>query len=195
MLGTAPWVDSTLELLKDTPSYTNPKIHNLLLEIFRAMGHSEPVSEDNIAHIGIEVPRGTPDDYDDPYVLIDEGIVEDYDEFERIWMDKYPDEAKWYEITATQHKDVKYIYINNDLVFKFKDLIDKNMVREFEDDCVYPFLLWILAVIKMDSDPDHEITGLKDLFDIEVLAHYRQTAEKAAQVLWEITGLGRIKYN
>ena len=195
MLGTIPWVENTLDFLKGSPSYTNPGIHRLQHEIFREMGHSEPASEGEIRHIGIEVPRGSPEDYCDPEVFIDEGIVNDHDEFEREWMDLFPDESKWYRLATTQHKGIKYIFINNDLIFRFKDQIDRNQVREDDDYYVTPFLIWILAVLKMSNEPDHEATGLKDLFYREVLAHRRLTVEKNLQLLWEITGPGIIIWN
>ena len=47
---------------------------------------------DNRRELWLKAERGTIDDYDDYESLKDEEVVENYEEFEKMWHEEYPDE-------------------------------------------------------------------------------------------------------
>lgn len=194
MFGTAPWVDITLNWIKNNPSVTNPEIHRLKMEIFRAMGHIEPVSEDEIRHIWIEIPRGTIDDYGDLDEYIEEGIVENQEEFVRNWRDLYPDESKWYEIVTIQYLGEKYIFIDNELVFKFKDMMDSINESENDENSI-AFLRWILGTISVPNNPKWQEDEISDRFLVEISSHHWQMTELGTAVIWDLLSPDPVRFN
>ena len=66
--------------------------------------------------------RGTIDDYDDYESLKDEEVVENYEEFEKMWHEEYPDEISWYHLVTIERDDYRAIFLGRELIYQSRIL-------------------------------------------------------------------------
>ena len=86
----------------DAKSYENiDKFFELLKQI-------SPISDNGCRELWFCVEKGTIDKFGDYFELLDCGEVENYQEFENMWNDNYPDEKKWYRVEALYDEKVDY---------------------------------------------------------------------------------------
>ena len=106
---TAPNVDSLLRCfdrnhLNSTPS--TPALLSVTEPVFRLLLPLAPLRKNNEAKaIWLKIPRGTIDDYDSFEEMKEYGEVETYEEYEKRWVEDYPEEYKWYELVAVRSFD------------------------------------------------------------------------------------------
>ena len=70
----------------------------------------------------LKAERGTIDDYDDYESLKDEEVVENYEEFEKMWHEEYPDEISWYHLVTIERDDYRAIFLGRELIYQSRIL-------------------------------------------------------------------------
>ena len=75
----------------------------ILDELFTVFSPLAPLKKNDEAKaIWVTVPRGTIEDFGDYEEYVDDGEVENREEFEELWKSEYPDEDVWYEVVAVE---------------------------------------------------------------------------------------------
>jgi len=195
MFGTAPWIDIILKYLKKWPAVAGSQINHLLMEIYQTMEPIQPVPEDAVRHLWIEVPCGTIEDCGNLDVYIDAGLIDSQEEFEREWLESYSEELKWYEITTTQYMEEKFLFINEELVFQFNDLYETKKEKEAEDEEIIVFLKLILAALKNEIKTVHQVGDETDCYLIEKSDCQKGTKDLNRQIYWDLFGPNAIRMN
>lgn len=63
---------------------------------------------------------GTIEDYER---LKEEEMVENYDEFMKMWQqDEYPDETNWYHLVTVEHDDYRAMFLGRELIYQSRIL-------------------------------------------------------------------------
>lgn len=109
----APEISRYIDYLGNHSHLGNPvtydeKTYRLLDEIFALLSRIEPATKNGARKLWLKADRGTIDDFGDYEELLDYGEVKNYEEFERMWKDYFPDEIEWYELTAIRDEETGY---------------------------------------------------------------------------------------
>lgn len=102
----APNVDALLRYFdRDFINQSAPS--NALSEamdpLFQTLNDLAPVKKnDEVKAIWINVPRGTIEDFGSYEDMLEWGEVENREEYERYWMEEYPEPVKWYELVIAE---------------------------------------------------------------------------------------------
>lgn len=75
---------------------------------------------DELRSIWIEADRGKINDFGKYKEYLDEGEVNNYEEFIELWKDYYPDEKKWYSFSVSSYMGEYYLCIDSKLTFHIK---------------------------------------------------------------------------
>ena len=110
----------------DVKSYEN--IDNF----FELLKQISPISDNGCRELWFCVEKGTIDKFGDYSEFLDCGEVENYQEFEDLWNDNYPNEQKWYRVEALYDEKVNYkvIVVN----YKVVIVVDPNTEKGYENN-------------------------------------------------------------
>lgn len=64
--------------------------------------------------------RGSIEDYGDYNEYLENGIVNNEEDFERVWKEDYPDPVKWYLFSVSHYNEEYFISVNNKLTLHIK---------------------------------------------------------------------------
>lgn len=56
--------------------------------------------------------------YNEYETLKDEEIVENYEEFMKMWQDEYPDEISWYHLVTIERDDYRAMFLGRELIYQ-----------------------------------------------------------------------------
>ena len=144
----APWIDNVFRYLESHSLLVDHEFHNKLQAIYLAMSCIKPGKDDEARQLWLEVPRGTIKDFGDFEEYREEGFVETYEEFEKLWMDYYPDETKWYGFAAAKYLDEMFFYFDSRLIFSVRDTIGPAKEEQYKDREIHEFLEWLLDRVR-----------------------------------------------
>lgn len=65
--------------------------------------------------------RGSIEDYGDYNEYLENGIVNNEEDFERVWKEDYPDPVKWYLFSVSHYNEEYFISVNNKLTLHIKN--------------------------------------------------------------------------
>lgn len=74
--------------------------------------------DDDFRSLFIEADRGAIDDYGNFDEFLEDGVVDNYEDFVEMWKGEYPDEKKWYRLTFSEYQQVYYIAIDNKMAIQ-----------------------------------------------------------------------------
>ena len=112
----APKVNHWIFVLKDGKFVFDKKTLEAIDKVYAILEAVEPCGEDNRRELWLKAERGTIDDYDDHESLKDEEVVENYEEFEKMWHEEYPDEISWYHLVTIERDDYRAIFLGRELI-------------------------------------------------------------------------------
>ena len=144
----APKLDWLLKMF-DNKNY-NPRGYNEFIkdkinELYDLLDTIKPLDSDEYKVLYFSVPRGTIEEYGDYEDLKADGIVENYQEFNRIFNEDYPDDYYWYKMTSSKYKNYRAIFINSKNVI-YADMDDNK--RYFEDYELQGLLEFLIYKVK-----------------------------------------------
>lgn len=114
----APKVNHWIFVLKDGKFVFDKKTLEVIDKVYAILEAVEPCGEDNRRELWLKAERGTIDDYDDYESLKDEEVVENYEEFEKMWHEEYPDEISWYHLVTIERDDYRAIFLGRELIYQ-----------------------------------------------------------------------------
>ena len=105
----APDIDRLLNCFNRdfmNPSGIRPKLARAMKPLFKALEPLAPLKSNDVAKaIWIFVPRGEITDYDSFEDMKEWGRVKTYKQYQKRWLEDYPDEIKWYRLVIVEEKD------------------------------------------------------------------------------------------
>ena len=83
-------------------------------------------------------------DYDDYESLKDEEVVENYEEFEKMWHEEYPDEISWYHLVTIERDDYRAIFLGRELIYQSR-ILEAHSSYEYN---VEELFVWMQDAVK-----------------------------------------------
>ena len=117
----SPQIDNISDSLQLNPDLIDLEIYNKLKAINKVISCINPKEDDDTRELWLEVSRGTIKDFGKYEEYKKEEIVETYEQFEKLWIDYYPNEKKWYKFTTSKYQDELFFYFDSKLVFSIKE--------------------------------------------------------------------------
>jgi len=74
--------------------------------------------DDDFRSLFIEADRGAIEDYCNFDEFMEEGLVENFEDFVEMWEGEYPDEKKWYRLTFSEYQKVYYIAVDGKMTIQ-----------------------------------------------------------------------------
>lgn len=137
---------------------TNPESHGILLKIKLLLDIFEPIGDDYLHGLWIEVPRGEPSDWVSFEEAKNWGEAETEEEYLSYWQSEYPRETYWHYISMSQYRGKNFLHISdNDMHWCIiHDDPDRNCHRHDSLDWFLDPLLTFLKgeVAKIAKDPE-----------------------------------------
>ena len=113
-------------------------------KVYAILEAVEPCGEDNRRELWLKAERGTIDDYDDYESLKDEEVVENYEEFEKMWHEEYPDEISWYHLVTIERDDYRAIFLGRELIYQSR-ILEAHSSYEYN---VEELFVWMQDAVK-----------------------------------------------
>lgn len=113
----APEIDAVIENLKSNADLMNQNIYLVLRAIYTTFSCIKPIGGDDIRQIWIEVERGLVEVFGDFKEYVENGEVNNQDEFLEMWETYYPEKTKWYKFQTAKFRDDLYFYFGDTLIF------------------------------------------------------------------------------
>lgn len=142
---TAPELDRMLEVFElrtFNPENYDSKVKEQLNELYELLDKIKPLDGgDDLKILYFSVERGTIEHYGDYEELNEYGDVSNYEEFENIFKEEYPDDIYWYRMVASRYKNYRTISIN------YKNIIYADMDSKsdyFENTTLQELLEFII---------------------------------------------------
>lgn len=94
------------------------KSKELLRKLYSLIDLIEPCGDDDKHILWLREERGTIEDYGNLDELIEDGIVDNKEQFEECWAEEYPDEYCWYRLTTLKYNDYYTVFLNGTTVIQ-----------------------------------------------------------------------------
>ena len=140
----APKVNHWIFVLKDGKFVFDKKTLEAIDKVYAILDAVEPCGEDNRRELWLKAERGTIDDYDDYERLKDEEVVENYEEFEKMWHDEYPDEISWYHLVTIERDDYRAMFLGRELIYQSR-ILEAHSSYEYN---VEELFVWMQDAVK-----------------------------------------------
>lgn len=121
------------------------RTYQLLDEIFEQLKQIGPIPERNAWELWFKADRGPIEDFGNYDEWLEDGDVDDREEFEAWWLSEYPTETIWFGFGALYDADIDYraIFLGNKFVIEQ----DSRKEKGYEHD-ISEFAEWLLASVK-----------------------------------------------
>ena len=134
----APDIDRLLNCFSRdfmNPSGIRPKLARAMKPLFKALEPLAPLkSNDEAKSIWLRIPRGEITDYDSFEDMKDWGKVKTYKQYEKRWLEDYPDEIKWYRLVIVEEKNREEIVTFRGVALARKTIISARIDEKGEPD-------------------------------------------------------------
>ena len=140
----------------------------------------KPTEDDEVWSFWVDAPRGNITDFGDFNELYENGEYDTYEEFERDWLEWFPKDTYWYEITVASRNGYVAININNTTVLNYDPQCTSFDKRDLVD-----LLLFLTSKLK-EIISELETGRYAETIDEKIPAEYK-TGYIDQQRLWEIS--------
>ena len=176
----APKVNHWIFVLKDGKFVFDKKTLEAIDKVYAILEAVEPCGEDNRRELWLKAERGTIDDYDDYERLKDEDVVENYEEFEKMWHDEYPDKISWYHLVTIERNDYRAMFLGRELIYQSR-ILEAHSSYEYN---VEELFVWMQDAVKKCIAQMQEGTYNEDVNDN--LSARQRTGTISRKDYWDI---------
>lgn len=159
------------------------KTYAYLDEVFELLKQVKPLLKyDREAwDLWFKAERGDITDFGDYDELRESGDVDNYEEFEKLWLDYFPEKTSWYDFRAIDDPEIGYraIFLSNRFVIE----LDSRKEKGFEND-ISEFAEWIRDCVKTCIDAIRD-GSYNELIERELPPQYK-TGTIIRRQLWDI---------
>ena len=129
----------------DTTTYSE-RSYELLDELFALVKQITPTTDTGARELWLCAERGSIDDFGKYEDYLDEEVVSNYEDFENLWKEYYPEDVTWYHFLAIESNAGRYraVFLNH------KHILEQDASKEkstFTHD-VSELLEWLIESIK-----------------------------------------------
>ena len=117
----APQFDFFLQQAQSRPIAVEEDRIEKLRRIYEKMKGVAVCGYDEYRKIWFHIERGNIEDFGDYDEYVEEGIVNNREDFEQMWLGDYPSEQKWYDFAVNSYNEEYYFYINSKLSFQISN--------------------------------------------------------------------------
>ena len=125
----APKVNHWIFVLKDGKFVFDKKTLEAIDKVYAILEAVEPCGEDNRRELWLKAERGTIDDYDD---------------YEKMWHEEYPDEISWYHLVTIERDDYRAIFLGRELIYQSR-ILEAHSSYEYN---VEELFVWMQDAVK-----------------------------------------------
>ena len=113
--------------------------------IFRLLHRLEPDPENTSWELWLRAERGAIEDFGSFEELLEDGQVENFEEFETWWHSEFPEEAAWFHFAAGEDQEIGYraIFLGHRHVLE----VDGRRERSFPND-ISKFTAWLEEAVR-----------------------------------------------
>lgn len=116
----APILDNLIAKAQSHPDLLSQVEKDVLLQIIDKLQCVVVCGNDECRQLWLTVERGSIEDFGDYEEYLENEIVENKDEFEKIWEEEYPDSIKWYLFSVTHYNGEYFFFVDNKLTLHIK---------------------------------------------------------------------------
>lgn len=109
----APIIDNYIFRLRNDSYKLDEKSTSIVNELYACLGRLEPCGDDDRHELWLRAERGTIEDFGDFEEYVEDEIVKTREEFNKYWLENYPDEYYWYRLVTVEYKEYRTIVLND----------------------------------------------------------------------------------
>ena len=113
----APLVDHLINCLYDGKHAVDDETLEIIDSIFDLSHNIRPIKDTDYKELWIKARRGKIEDYGDYYDYLQDGSVNNYEEFEQMWKEDYPDEVSWYVLRIGEYRDDRVVSLGRSIIY------------------------------------------------------------------------------
>ena len=117
---TAPELKRLISMTKDYFLVQDEPTKKAVLALFEELQKLEACGEDELRRLWLVVPRGEIEDFGDYEGYLEDEEVSNREEFERLWLDYYPEPVKWYELAMVSWRGWYSVFLGKNLVLQIQ---------------------------------------------------------------------------
>ncbi len=117
----APEIDNIVKTFGFEGVPVNNLIDKLLKDFYKTIECVKIIGGDELREIWIEVERGPIEAFGEYEDFKESGEVENFEEFEQMWNDFYPEPSNWYKLQTARYEGIIYIYFGGKLIWKINE--------------------------------------------------------------------------
>ena len=130
---TAPALDSFRGIGHDCLQLHTQKEQETMKQLASAFQQIQPFNEDGDCYsLYFSLPRGTVEDFGDVQEAIEWGEVETEEEYQQWFLESYPHEEKWYELTGIFRNGYMGLILNHRMLIEYNPLHQDSYFEEME---------------------------------------------------------------
>jgi len=179
----APQFDRYLQIAQSQPVITDLDVKEKLFLLYKMMKNVAVSGNDEYRNIWFYLERGTIKYYGNFKKFLEEGYVDNYADFEEMWLFDYPETTKWYNFAVAEFNDEYYFYIDSKLTFK----IAKENHKYLEEIDIKPIINCLEKEIKRNLDWLQEDEAGYNFYLNQNLSYCRRTGKILRKNYWKIS--------
>jgi len=114
----APQVDLLIFRAEKMNEVNDNLTQTIIDEFFQQIQAIAICGDDERREIWITAPRGSIEEFGNYEESLEDGEVENYEEYKELWLSEYPEPLKWYPLTTVVYKEIRSVFIGGKLVFQ-----------------------------------------------------------------------------
>lgn len=189
----SPQIDNISDSLQLNPDLIDLEIYNKLKAINKVISCIKPKEDDDIRELWLEVSRGAIKDFGEFEEYKKEEIVETYEQFERLWIDYYPDEKKWYKFTASKYQEELFFFFDSKLIISIKETEEPEKERKYVDNDIYKFLTWLFYRVKKETEKLKQNVETYNRYLEKSLSYHKRFGRIKRKDFWDNIGDNAIR--
>lgn len=98
------------------PIHYCKNICNKINELYSLLDQIKECGDNDLKKFYIEVDRGNIEDYGNFKEMLEDGEVDNYEQFKKYWQEDYKEESYFYQLSAVKYEEYRSIIINDRLI-------------------------------------------------------------------------------
>lgn len=112
----APIIDNFIARYRNTRYSLDGESTRIINELFACLARLEPCGDDERHELWLRAERGTIEDFGDYDTFVEDEIVETREQFNKCWLENYPEEYSWYRLITVEYNDYRTVMLNGEAV-------------------------------------------------------------------------------
>lgn len=177
----APILDNLIAKAQSHSDLLNQAEKDALLSIIKKLQCVVICGNNECRELWFTVGRGSIEDFGDYDKYLENEIMENKENFEKIWKEEYPDLVKWYLLSVSHYNEEYFVFIDNKLTLHIKE-----EVSALTESINLQLISWIDQAVEKCLDwLKKDISGYNEYIN-EYLPFARRTGRILRQDYWNI---------